>query len=259
MTRRVSKAEKDKIVSLLAQYLEGRSETFQNKVYELVIRYGWDVNDPSFAILLATGQMETILESFPEQFEALFLKLMQESQQRLVEHRRWFEGRNSELKSYIQGLEAQQSQSMQQLNDHIAAFQEGIEAQRQANAEQINQVFALAEQRRSQFITEAKAALQPAQAALTHSAYSGAIELIHRAEQIWQKKFIRETAWYGLTGGGMIFCLGFVAGIIVYRGYANNYGDNLWAAQLWSWNQRHYIACVQARRTTCNFHIVKPD
>jgi hypothetical protein len=259
MTPKISKAEKDKVISLLAQYLEGRSEAFQNKVYELVIRYGWDVNDPSFAILLATGQMETILESFPEQFETLFLRLMQESQQKLVEHRQWFEVRNSELKSYIQGLELQQSQAVSQLQENITVFNEGIKEQRTDNKKLVNQIFAIAEQRRAEFVAEAKAQLQPAQKALTQSAYDGAIDLIHKAEILWHKKLIRETVWYGLIAGGVVFSVGFFSGVIVNKGYADNYGDNLWAAQLWNWNQKGYIACVKAKKTTCNFHIVKPN
>lgn len=258
MTQALSENDKDKVVSLLAQYLKGRSEVFQNKVYELVIQYGWDVNDPAFAILLATGQMETILESFPEQFEALFLRLMQESQQAFIRYQQLFEAQQGELRNYIQGVEAQQSQSMSQLQESITAFNLGIEAQRQSNLVAIGEVFNLAKQRRAEFLAEAKAQLKPVEKQFIEAAAHHARGLMEMAEVAWNKKALHEIIWLAGGLGAIIFTAGFAFGVFVNQTYVNRFSENFWATKLWVWNQNDYSACVEARKTTCNFHIVPP-
>ena len=97
--------------SLLDQLLVGRSAEFKARVYELVVRYQWDVNDPSFAILVATGQMEVLLDQFPEQFEGLFEGLLQRLQAQSQGLQDWFVGEKGDLKELIRGLEVQQSRS----------------------------------------------------------------------------------------------------------------------------------------------------
>ncbi|HEY9828800.1 MAG TPA: DUF6753 family protein [Stenomitos sp.] len=258
MTRRISKAEREKVTSLLAQYLEGRSETFQNKVYELVVRYSWDVNDPSFAILLATGQMETILESFPEQFEALFLRLMQESQQRFIEHRKWFESQKSDLKNYIQGLESEQSQSIAQIQGNIDSFNKALEEHRQWHLNALNKALKVASEHRNHLFDEVKAHLTTLEYEFTKSAQSHARDLIQNALTIWRGRTFKEILCTAGGIGGIILTIGIFLGVMINQKYVDQFSDKGWAMKLWKWNEDNYAACVEARKTTCNFHIVPP-
>ena len=57
--------------TLLEILLEGRSDRFKAKVLEIVYRYHVDVNDPNLQILIATGQLEVLLEEMPDRLEAI--------------------------------------------------------------------------------------------------------------------------------------------------------------------------------------------
>jgi hypothetical protein len=104
--------------SLLDQVLADRSDRFKAKVLELVVRYRWDVNDPNFLILLATGQMEVLLEEFPEQYERMFAQsLVQVDQQKLA------------LKGVIQASEFAHTQRMNDLAAQITKLEKMIPEQ----------------------------------------------------------------------------------------------------------------------------------
>lgn len=258
MTQRISKAEKEKVVSLLAQYLEGRSEIFKNKVYELVIRYGWDINDPAFAILLATGQMETILESFPEQFEALFIRLMQESQQAFIRYEQLFETQQSQFRDYVQGLEVQQSQSITQMQQNIEAVNLGMETQRKAMVQTLHQVLKVAQAQRDEIAREVKDDLATVERQFIQSATSHARELIKEAGAIWNKRTLQEILWWAGVGGTVIFIGGMTFGVFINQAYINRFSENLWANQLWVWNQANFRECMRVGKTTCNFRLGPP-
>ncbi len=79
----------DRIKSVLDQLLVGRDEVFSAKVLKLVIDNNWDVDDPSFIIALATGQLQVILEDLPKAFEATSEKALQKFTQKLYELQEW--------------------------------------------------------------------------------------------------------------------------------------------------------------------------
>jgi hypothetical protein len=78
-----------KAKSILDQLLVGRDDTFRAKVLQLVIENNWDVDDPSFIIALATGQLQVILEDVPKSFEATSDKALQKFTQKLYELQEW--------------------------------------------------------------------------------------------------------------------------------------------------------------------------
>lgn len=250
--------ENDQVRTLLAQYLEGRSEAFKNKVYELVIRFGWDVNDPSFAILLATGQMETILELFPDQFEALFRCLMEESRQVFLGHQQWFQERQGELKDHFRVLDAQQSQSIGEIERNIGLFREEIEEQRRSSTEALNKIMAIAQEKRAQLLAELKAGLIPMEQEFTLRAQAHSREVINQALTYWDKKARLEALQGGAIIGGVILVIGIAFGICLNQSFVNRFSDNAWAQYIWKWNEKNYAACVQANKRTCNFRLEPP-
>jgi hypothetical protein len=58
--------------SLLEKLLEGRSEEFKRKVFQLVSQTGYSEGDPLFVILLATGTLQTLLNEKPVEIDEMF-------------------------------------------------------------------------------------------------------------------------------------------------------------------------------------------
>jgi ElaB/YqjD/DUF883 family membrane-anchored ribosome-binding protein len=77
--------------SLLALALEEQDPGFKNKVYEIIVHTGMDVNDPALLLMIATGRLETLLEESPKELSALFDQ--------------WSEVTHSQITNYREGLE----------------------------------------------------------------------------------------------------------------------------------------------------------
>jgi hypothetical protein len=57
---------------LLAEALKGKSEDFKRRVLDFAFRSGLSQDDPLFLVLVATGQLEAMLEDAPETLQLLF-------------------------------------------------------------------------------------------------------------------------------------------------------------------------------------------
>jgi hypothetical protein len=57
--------------ALLEILLEGRSDSFKAKVLEVIYRHHLDPNDPNLQILIATGQLEVLLEEIPDRLQQI--------------------------------------------------------------------------------------------------------------------------------------------------------------------------------------------
>ncbi|MEO1433791.1 MAG: DUF6753 family protein [Cyanobacteria bacterium J06633_8] len=57
---------------LLAEALKGRSEEFKQRVVDFAFRSGLSKDDPLFLVLVATGQLEVMLEDAPQTLQLLF-------------------------------------------------------------------------------------------------------------------------------------------------------------------------------------------
>ena len=57
---------------LLAQALKGKSEDFKKRVLHFARSCGLSQDDPLFLIMVATGQLEVMLEDAPETLQLLF-------------------------------------------------------------------------------------------------------------------------------------------------------------------------------------------
>lgn len=81
--------------SLLEKLLDGRSEEFKRKVFQLVSQTGYSEGDPLFVILLATGTLQTLLNEKPVEIDEMFnrwlksiTKSMDSVEQELVERQK---------------------------------------------------------------------------------------------------------------------------------------------------------------------------
>ncbi|BAY93660.1 MULTISPECIES: DUF6753 family protein [unclassified Tolypothrix] len=57
---------------LLAEALKGKSEDFKRRVLDFTLRSGLSQDDPLFLVLVATGQLEAMLQDAPETLQLLF-------------------------------------------------------------------------------------------------------------------------------------------------------------------------------------------
>ncbi|BAY86043.1 hypothetical protein NIES267_55490 [Calothrix parasitica NIES-267] len=57
---------------LLAEALKGKSEDFKQRVVDFAFRSGLSKDDPLFLIMVATGQLEVMLEDAPQTLQLLF-------------------------------------------------------------------------------------------------------------------------------------------------------------------------------------------
>ena len=57
---------------LLAEALEGKSEAFKRRVMDFALSCGLSQDDPLFLVLVATGQLEAMLEDAPDTLQLLF-------------------------------------------------------------------------------------------------------------------------------------------------------------------------------------------
>ena len=57
---------------LLAEALKGKSEEFKQRVVDFAFRSGLSKDDPLFLVLVATGQLEAMLQDAPETLKVLF-------------------------------------------------------------------------------------------------------------------------------------------------------------------------------------------
>ncbi|MEG4272678.1 MULTISPECIES: DUF6753 family protein [unclassified Microcoleus] len=58
--------------SLISQVLKGKDSKFRSHVIQTAYRYGLNKNDPLFIVLLATGQLELLLEKKPQEIDQFF-------------------------------------------------------------------------------------------------------------------------------------------------------------------------------------------
>jgi hypothetical protein len=62
--------------------LVDRSDKFKATVLELALKNRWDDNDPAFTILVATGQMEALLQQYPREFAILLTGILEETEKK---------------------------------------------------------------------------------------------------------------------------------------------------------------------------------
>jgi hypothetical protein len=58
--------------SYLNRLLEGKDADFQRRVLAIAIEHGLSTSDPLFLIMLATGQLQVLLEDKPNELDNLF-------------------------------------------------------------------------------------------------------------------------------------------------------------------------------------------
>jgi hypothetical protein len=214
--------------ALLNTLLSGRSDSFKAKVLEIVYRHHLDPSDPNLQILIATGQLEVLLQDAPEQFEALFARLL-ETLRRLVD------SEHSALKQQMQGVRQLQDEQQQAFVIKLQALQKVLEQLEQQQAEHDRQ--------RETIIEECKTAIVGLKTQHT--------------QDVWTTKRL-------LLGA---IAATFIAGISVLGGWSaktaqiyQHYSpaELAYLSKLWQWNSDRLLKCQTTQNPKCTIWIVPP-
>ncbi len=251
--------------TLLNRLLEGRSDTFKAKVLDIVYRHHLDPNDPNFQILIATGQLEVLLQDAPQALEQKFAQLL-ETLRRLVD---------AELKSFQKVVTTEQAA----LRQSLLGVKQLTEEQQQAFEHRLQTIQAAIAQERShlrQDITTQKQALeqqaiqqkeardrqretavQEYKAALAQDAHHLIQQAAEELRGTWALRVALPSAIAAIIIAGIGGAAGWYAkSAQVYQHYSP--AELAYLDKLWGWNSDRLLQCQQARATHCHLQIVPP-
>ncbi len=251
--------------TLLNHLLDGRSDTFKAKVLDIVYRHHLDPNDPNFQILIATGQLEVLLQDAPQVLEQKFAQLL-ETLRRLVD---------AELKSFQHVVTAEQAA----LRQSLLGVKQLAEEQQQTFKHRLQTIQAAIAQERSllrQDITTQKqaleqqaihqqaehdrqreAAVQEYKAALAQEAYHLIQQAAEELRGTWALRVALPSAVAAIIIAGIGGAAGWYAkSAQVYQHYSP--AELAYLDKLWAWNSDRLLQCQQARATQCQVWIIPP-
>jgi hypothetical protein len=237
-------------LSLLEQALVGRSDGFRTKVLDLVVRYRWDVNDPNFLILLATGQMEVLLEVLPEQLERIFEQTFQRIEQQ-----------RTSLAGVIQGVESTSATRTAELLEQVMALENLLAAERQRASTDITRLLQISKKEKEHLLAELNQRVKQLSAESHRATEQRASQLVETMAKTFQQRSGYESMAWVCLSVFMILSTGAGVGWMVrdrdFQAFRND--SNVWFGQrLVEWNLRDLSECRKQNRTTCNVQIAKP-
>ncbi len=226
------------------QALEHRPDAFRVKVLEMTLKNHWDVNDPAFLILLSTGEMRVLMEEHPAQFEALMNRVFKLAEGQFLS-----------------------------MHEKVMAVLDSSELAAQALERRVEAVRQLLQEERSALVLEHQSVTQQVKdevqqqvklldaKAMELTAKGFAISRQQATEQVQMiSQQLREVyQWEAMRGACVAVLVLFIAawaGGWFTRGIADK--NSLWG-DVERWNRDHLKACIQAKQTTCNFHIQVPN
>jgi len=108
----VHSLRKAKNESFLTRMLEGKDADFQRRVLAIAVEHGLSTSDPLFLVILATGQLQVLLEDKPNELDGLF--------------QRWSEAIHDRLETVKRTLDEQKHISLKGLEIEIGACVERL-------------------------------------------------------------------------------------------------------------------------------------
>jgi hypothetical protein len=212
--------------SLLELLLEGRDDPFKARVWEIVQRYHLDTDDPNFQILIATGQLEVLLEIAPAQLEADMSKLVDNCQKMIQAEVRCFQESISQKQLQLdQAIQLAQALVKQNQDTIVAAQTPALES--------------------------VKAFLEEHKAALTKDSQAIITDRL-------QKNWWVQVTWPGAIAAMVLASIGLIAGwhiksVQVYQRYSP--AELEYLGKLWERNSDELIQCQQEGKPNCEIKL----
>ena len=268
--------------------LGDRPTDFQLKLLQLGRELDWDENDPGFAVPLAMGQVENVLEAYPAKIQATMDEISKRSERKWADTQTALEvsalrgeqaaqrvdTRLVEVKGLLD-LEIVQVQGLMQkerlelkraISDEQARVQRLVADERAAMADERAQVQQLMADERAAMAQQAQELAQHQKQVLekhTKDLIAEGIVANQRRAESQVREIVNAARSKHYWEAGAIACL--AAALLmssawmigwVSRGRAEN--SSVWG-DIERWNQEHLKACIDANTTTCNFHIQVPQ
>lgn len=134
--------------------LEGKSDEFKVKVYEIVRLFRLDASDPAFLMLISTGRLEVLLNEFPGEFEAVFRRELNALKQQFKVMQDWLTQEKLDLKGYMEGMEATGDRFVGALSEQTAELKEFASGQREQLRADVKYVVSLANKEQAEIDTQ---------------------------------------------------------------------------------------------------------
>jgi NADH dehydrogenase/NADH:ubiquinone oxidoreductase subunit G len=244
--------------SLLNTLLAGRSNTFKAKVLEIVHRHHLDCDDPNFQILIATGQLEVLLEEAPEKFEELFSRLLE-----TLQH--WTDGEVRSLQQFasndheavkqsLQGLKQLTEEQQRVFERRLQEIQKVLLEARQDVSAQQKSLEQKETQQKAEHERQRETAIQEYKSALAKEAHD-IIELAAlKLQGHWIVRVVLPSAIATLS----LASIGFIGGwsaksAQIHQQYSP--AELEYLGRLWRGNSDRLIRCQQQNRTVCGVHL----
>lgn len=143
--------------------LEGKSDEFKVKVYEIVRLFKLDASDPAFLMMVGSGRLEVLLDEFPNQFEALFRRELNALKQQFKAMQDWLGQEKLKLKGCLEGLETTGDRIVEELADQTTELKTFATEQRSQLIQTVSQIVKLAKEEKAALQQELKAGQKTAQ------------------------------------------------------------------------------------------------
>jgi hypothetical protein len=227
--------------SLLELLLEGRDDPFKARVWEIVQRYHLDTDDPNFQILIATGQLEVLLEIAPAQLEADMTKLVDNCQKMIQAEVRCFQESISQKQLQLdQAIQLAQALVKQNQDTIVAAQTPALES-----------VKAFLEEQRKTQEAQSAASIDVYKAALTKDSQAIITNCL-------QRNWWVQVTWPGAIAAMVLASIGLIAGwhvksAQVYQHYSP--AELEYLGKLWQKNSDTLLQCQQDAKPNCEIKL----
>lgn len=245
--------------------LKGKPTAFQLELLQLGRRLHWDENDPGFAVPLAMGQIEHVLEVYPNRIKAAMDEVSHQSEMKWariqaalkvsaekgLQAASRIDSRLDEVKNL---LDSEIEKVNRLLKEERIEMQQAMAAEREALQELMTQERAdmtrltqmVTEQQKQVLIAQTNELIAKGVVNSRETAASQVKEIVAsaRAAHFWQA-----AAW-ACSGAVGLVCL-----TLLVQGVSNRYSE--WG-RFERWNQQQLKDCRYVDSSTCNFHIKPP-
>lgn len=143
--------------------LEGKSDEFKVRVYEIVRLFKLDASDPAFLMMISTGRLEVLLNEFPDQFEKLFRQELNALKQQFKSMQDWLTQEKLDLKGCMKGLETTGDRLVGELADQTTELKTFATEQRSQLTSDVSAILKLAKEEKEALKKELAEARKTAQ------------------------------------------------------------------------------------------------
>lgn len=256
MTGRLNQAAyKQKVTAAIDRALDHRDDAFRAKVLDMALKNQWDVDDPAFLIVLATGDMRVLMEQFPAQFEALMNRVLQEGEAR-------WKLMNARLVTAVEAHEKvalSVGQDIERVKQVLAFELTKIQAEMslvegRLGHERLEMAKALKEAAAQQEgVLQKRATVLLAELG-KQARTEGKVQVEVLAQQMRAAHFWEVFAY----ACGAMTTWGVIAWMGGWLAHAHVQRTDVWS-DIRRWNGDELKACTEAMKTTCNFHTQPPQ